>query len=84
MYHLVFFDYRTLFPPDSPHLTKQILELADVHPDSKSYSLGLEDFNRLCHAYKSMCDENPGLFEFDYRSSENAKWWREALQPLDV
>lgn len=75
---------QTLFPPDSPHLTRQICEMSDIHPDSKSFSLSVDDFNRICHSYKQICDENVGLFEYDYRSSENARKWRKCLEPLDI
>lgn len=59
---------RTLFPAELHHLTWNLLESADVHPDSRSYALTIEDFDRLCSAYQRLCDQNPGLFEYDYRA----------------
>lgn len=47
-----------------------LLAEADVHPDSRSYMLSVEDFDRLCTVYKRLCDKHSGLFEFDYRASK--------------
>ena len=49
-------------------MTWNLLESADVHPDSRSYALSIEDFDRLCSAYQRLCDQHPGLFEYDYRA----------------
>ncbi|ESO06925.1 hypothetical protein HELRODRAFT_110947 [Helobdella robusta] len=67
---------ETLFPPDRPDLTRRLLTRADVHADSRSYSLHVEDFDRMCQAYKEICDEEPHLLTYDYRSKENAVLWR--------
>jgi len=48
-------------------LTAQLLGMADVHSDTRSYALNTEDFSRLCTAYQKLCDEYPGLYEYDFR-----------------
>jgi len=63
---------RTLFPEEMQDLTFQLLDMADVHPDSRSFALSVEDFNRLCLAYEKLCVEHPGLFEYDFRYNKIA------------
>lgn len=75
---------QTLFPHDRPELTKRLLEESDVHPDSRSYMLDMDDFARLCKVYKSICDEDPDLLTYNYRSHENALLWRTELHSLDL
>jgi len=45
----------------------QLLDMADIHADSRSFALSVEDFNRLCLAYQKLCDEHPGLRDYDFR-----------------
>jgi len=59
--------YRKLFPPDMQELTSELLEMADIHRDSRSYALSVEDFGRLCTAYQKLCNDRPGLLEYDFR-----------------
>jgi dimethyladenosine transferase 1 len=75
---------QTLFPPERPDLTARILEMSDIHADSRSFMLSIEDFDRLCQAYQQLCEETPGLFEYDYRSKENAANWRVTRPSLTV
>jgi len=56
----------------------ELLELADVHHDSRSYALSVEDFSRLCSAYQKLCAEHPGLLEYDFRYN------RGPLPPSDI
>jgi len=49
------------------HLTAELLHMADIHRDSRSYALSIEDFSRLCTAYQKLCAEHPGLYEYDFR-----------------
>ena len=75
---------RTLFPADRPDLTIRILEMSNVHPDSRSFHLSIDDFERLCLAYEKICTDEPALFDFDYRSHENARTWRETAKSIDL
>ncbi|ENN80065.1 hypothetical protein YQE_03541, partial [Dendroctonus ponderosae] len=57
-----------LFPKCvNDELTQKLLVLAEINPTAKSFELSNEDFVRICYAYKMLCDENPGLAEFDHR-----------------
>jgi len=58
---------RTLFPENMQALTTQLMDMADIHSDSRSFALSIEDFNRLCLAYQNLCVEHPGLFDYDFR-----------------
>jgi len=49
------------------YLTAQLIDMAEIHTDSRSFALSIEDFGRLCTAYQKLCDEHPGLFEYDFR-----------------
>jgi len=57
---------------------------ADIDPDARPTQLSVEEFGRLSHVYKQLCDEIPGLYEYDYRSEENAFLWRTELHKLDI
>jgi len=52
-------------------MTPKMLEMADVHRDSRSYALAVEDFNRLCIAYQKLCAEHRGLYEYDFRYNKS-------------
>ncbi len=69
--------FRTLFPPDKPEYTRRLFERADVDPSTRPMQLDITEFDRMAQEYKNICDELPGMLEYDYRSQENAKIWRE-------
>jgi len=59
---------RTLFPAEvQEELTDRLLDMADIHSDSRSFALSIEDFSRLCLAYQKLCDEHQGLRDYDFR-----------------
>ncbi|KAK2186119.1 hypothetical protein NP493_214g01019 [Ridgeia piscesae] len=74
----------TLFPPDQPALTREMLSTADVSPDTRPFMLDIAEIDRLCHVYKDICDRHPGLIDYNYRSAENALDWRRAKLPLNI
>ena len=78
------FPRRTLFPPDQPALTREMLSTADVSPDTRPFMLDIAEIDRLCHVYKDICDRHPGLIDYNYRSAENALDWRRAKLPLNI
>jgi len=41
--------------------------MSDIHSDSRSFALNIDDFSRLCMAYHKLCSEHPGLYEYDFR-----------------
>ena len=63
--------FRTLFPPSEKHLATTMVDLAEVNPQTKSYELSMEEFKRLCCAYKVICDEKSNILEYNYRSQES-------------
>ena len=71
-----FLSYRTLFPPDRPELTREMFEKTGIEPEIRSFMLVMEEFDRLCQCYLEICRREPGMFEYDYRSKENAAIWR--------
>ena len=62
----------------------RMVAMAEIHPDSRPFALGVDDFGRLCHAYMALCAEFPELQGYDYRSQENAPEWRKTRQPLEI
>ncbi|XP_054153319.1 mitochondrial dimethyladenosine transferase 1-like [Oppia nitens] len=59
----------TLFPPDlKEELLPEIFEKADIDPELRCTMLSVEEIGRLCTLYQKMCDDNMGLFEYDYRA----------------
>jgi len=74
----------TLFPPTMPELTTQLFQLSGISPELRSYQLTLEDFKHLCDAYRVICDEQPDIREYYFRSQENAAEWRRIKVALEV
>ena len=52
-----------------------MLTMAGVNPDTRPYQLSIKEFERLCQAYHHLCQLNPGLLEFNYRSRESLLVW---------
>ena len=61
---------------DKPDYTLRLLEESGVNPKTVSFNLAMEEFDRLCVVYKKICDENPGLIDYNYRSVVNVKEWK--------
>jgi dimethyladenosine transferase 1 len=58
----------TLFPNDMQDLVTQLFIKADIDPELRPTMLSVEEIGLLCSIYHQMCNENMGLFEFDYRA----------------
>ena len=71
--------FRTLFPPSKQHLADTMIRLAEINPENKSVELSIIDFKNLCLAYKIICDENPGLEDYYFRTEENARLIRQGV-----
>jgi len=57
-----------LFPECiSEELTRKLFILSEIHPTTRPFQLSNEDFVRICYAYKLLCDEYPGLADYNYR-----------------
>lgn len=74
---------HTLVPPDRTDLVHRILQEAEVSPDTRPYQLTMEEFSSLCLVYKVICDENPGLYEYDSRTPESSRERRTSKSLLD-
>lgn len=62
---------KNLFPPKvAAKLTGQMLVLADVNPYEKAINLRMNHLDRLCHAYKFLCEENNGVDRFNFRQAK--------------
>ena len=73
LFFFLFFPFsRTLFPVHRTDLTEEMFEASDVDPHSRSYMLSVGEIGRLCNAYDAICQREPDIFTYDYRSSENA------------
>lgn len=57
-----------LFPEDlRDKLAFKLFHLADVNPTARPFEITTEEFARLCYAYKTICEENPEIVDFDHR-----------------
>ena len=63
---------RTLFPVHREDLVREMFEVSDVDPQSRSYMLSVGEVGRLCHAYSAVCQREPDIFLYNYRDPENA------------
>ncbi|CAH1155629.1 unnamed protein product [Phaedon cochleariae] len=58
-----------LFPEDTrEYLAKKLLNSAEVDITTRPFEITNEEFVRIFHAYKEICDENPGVAEYDSRA----------------
>ncbi|XP_018563538.1 dimethyladenosine transferase 1, mitochondrial [Anoplophora glabripennis] len=58
-----------LFPEEiRDNLSLKLFRLADVEYSARPFELTNEEFARLCYSYKLICDENPGVEEYDSRA----------------
>ena len=58
----------TLFPHQYRELVSQVFDRADIDPVLKPTFLSVKEIGRLCTVYHNMCEDNMGLFEYDYRA----------------
>ena len=71
---ILFCCFRTLFPPDREiELTERMFKDSAVVSSTRPMKLSMDEFKRLCLVYNDLCDENPGLFDYDYRSKEGVE-----------
>lgn len=46
---------------------------ANVDPTLRPFQLSMSHFRNLCNTYRKMCDEDPGLFVYNYREELRQK-----------
>lgn len=47
--------------------TGALLQRAEVDPTLRPGHLSVAHFRRLCDVYRGMCDQDPGLFGYNFR-----------------
>ncbi|XP_046742314.1 dimethyladenosine transferase 1, mitochondrial [Diprion similis] len=61
---------ETLFPLSSrKELGMMMVKLAEVDPTTRPFMLEVAEIDRLCTAYKYLCEKHPGIESFNYRAS---------------
>ena len=64
----------TLFPEETrEEQTERIFDEADVDPLARSFELSNEECLRLAKAYFEACQQQPGLYEFNFRAVKRGK-----------
>lgn len=59
----------TLYPDEvRDDLTQRTFDTADVDPVARSFELSNEECLRLAEAYFGLCQENAGLYEYNFRA----------------
>ncbi|KAG7167985.1 dimethyladenosine transferase 1, mitochondrial-like isoform X1 [Homarus americanus] len=57
-----------LFPEDQrDEQIKKMFAVADVNPALRPFQLTMSEFNRLCHAYAAILEQQPSLAKFNVR-----------------
>ncbi|CAH1777980.1 unnamed protein product [Owenia fusiformis] len=78
---LIKWGFEMLVPFDRPDLVDRFFKLSGIGEDSRPMELTIDEFKSICCIYEELCNEIPGLFEYDARSrevSEAKKQWRTA------
>jgi len=60
----------TLFPPDLKDLTHELFLQTGIEQELTPAMLSIEEIGALCTLYLDMCQENYGLFEYDFRAKK--------------
>ncbi|XP_072397188.1 mitochondrial dimethyladenosine transferase 1-like [Diabrotica undecimpunctata] len=61
-----------LFPEDKRNeLGNKLLHLAEVDPTTRPFQISNEEFVRIFYAYNLLCEENPGLENYDSRAPKS-------------
>lgn len=67
----------TLYPEETrEEQTERTFDAADVDPVARSFELSTEECLRLAKAYFDICQEQPGLYEFNFRAVKRSKMGR--------
>lgn len=59
---------KQLFPPDMKDYIPEMVEVSGTDENCKSWMLSIEEIGSMVRLYYELCQENAGLFEYDYRS----------------
>ncbi|XP_012261479.2 dimethyladenosine transferase 1, mitochondrial [Athalia rosae] len=62
---------ETLFPEEyKDKLSIMMSKLADIDPTTRPFQLTVQEINRLCTAYKYLCEKHPNIEDYNYRASK--------------
>lgn len=62
-----------LYPaPAREKLVQEMYTLADVSPTVRPYQISVEEYGRLCEAYKTICDRDPRLYKYNFRMRKSS------------
>jgi dimethyladenosine transferase 1 len=65
----------TFFPPQRPDLVEEIFRQSMLHPGLHPRQLTMEDFRVLCEIYHNICQREPGIAGYNFRSKQSAVEW---------
>ena len=57
----------------SDKLSVELFQRSELNPKLRSYQMTMDDWNRLCLAYKFICDRDPRLYSYDHRGPKNSR-----------
>lgn len=63
---------ESLFPVHREDLVSEMFTESKVKPETRSYMLSVTQVGRMCCVYANICEREPDIFLYDYRSPENA------------
>jgi hypothetical protein len=58
----------TLFPIDMQDLVHELFSKVDIDPELRPTMLSVEEIGSMCTIYHEMCEDNMGLFDYNYRA----------------
>lgn len=64
------FSLGTLFPSDLKDLNEELFLQTGIQPILTPAMLAIDEIGALCTLYQRMCEENYGLFEYNYRAQK--------------
>ncbi|XP_013380044.1 mitochondrial dimethyladenosine transferase 1-like [Lingula anatina] len=68
----------TLFPPDqTAEYTQEMIRAAEIDDRARPFQLAIEQYAQLCEKYSEICQHDPLLRDYDYRSPSSAAMRRE-------
>ncbi|XP_064625219.1 dimethyladenosine transferase 1, mitochondrial-like [Lineus longissimus] len=65
----------TFFPPQRPDLVEEIFRRSMLHPGLRPRQLTLGDFRTLCDIYHAICEREPEIASYHFRSRKSVTEW---------
>lgn len=67
------FGVQTLFPPERLDLVAEMFEVTEVDPECRPYALTIRMMGSLCQAYHDICQREPDIYMYNFRSKHSAR-----------